>query len=187
MKNVVEILTEQGIELDEAKAKAVDEAVRQNYKTIAEFDQKMAKFAEAQNRIAELEGVIAERDEAIQNMSGTDEELEAYKQQVADYQKADAERKAKAEEDAKREAFRAMFDEALDGREFANSIMAEAIFDRAYNGVANADTAACKAYIESLTANLDGVWTNPQKDPKKMPVPTGNDEPGEKPKMKRFF
>lgn len=188
MKNVVEILTELGFELDEEKAKLVDEAVRENYKTRAEFDQKMGKMAEAQKRIEELEGEIAKRDEAIQGMSGTAEELEAYKQQVADYQKREAEAKAKAEEDARREKFRVMFDEALGDRKFSNEIMAEAIFDKAYNGVANADVNACKAYVDSLTANLDGVWTNPQTDPNKMPVPNaGEEKPAEASKFKRFF
>lgn len=189
MKNVVEILKELGFELDEEKARQVDEAVRENYKTIAEFDQKMGKMGEAQKRIEELEAEIAKRDEAIQGMSGTAEELESYKQQVADYQKRDAEAKAKAEEEAKRESFRTMFDEALGGRKFANDIMAQAIFDKAYNGVANADVNACKAYVDSLTAEMPGVWSNPQADPKKMPKPsTGDDNNAEpKPKFKNFF
>lgn len=188
MKNVVEILTELGFELDEEKAKLVDEAVRENYKTRAEFDQKMGKMTEAQKRIEELEGEIAQRDETIQGMTGTAEELESYKQQIADYQKREEERKAKAEEDEKREAFKPMFAEALAGRSFTNSIMEKSIFDQAYAGCAGTNAATCKAYIDSLTADLDGVWKNPQQDPNKMPVPNaGEDKPAEASKFKRFF
>lgn len=185
MKNVVEILTENGIELSDEQANAIDAAVRENYKTRAEFDQKMAKYSDAQKRIKELEGEIAKRDEAIESMSGNAEELEAYKKQVAEYQQREAEAKEKAEQAAKIDAFRPIFDEALAGREFANDIMKDSIFDKAFAGCANTNAATCKAFIDSMTAELDGVWKNPQQDPKKMPIP-GKKDDGEEPVKSPF-
>lgn len=188
MKNVVEILTELGFELDENKAKQVDEAVRENYKTRAEFDQKMAKFAESQKRIEELEGEIAQRDEAIQGMNGNAEELEAYKQKVAEYQKRDEERKAKELEEQRVESFKKIFVSSVGDRKFANPVIEQAIFEKVYKDCTETAGKSCQDAIEAVTKDLDGVWSNPQTDPNKMPVPNaGDDKTVEAIKLKRFF
>ena len=83
----------------------------------------------------------------------------------------DAEEKRKADEAeaANRASFAQRFDEALEGREFANSIVRDAVFEKAYaHCTANAGADA-KAAIEDAVKGVDNVWVNPQQDPRKMP------------------
>lgn len=159
VKDIRAILAEH--ELDEATAKAIEKAVGENYRTIAEVQQKA-------DRIKELEKANGELADQVKALEGDGEQLQQLRDKVAEYEKAEADRKAKADEDAKRDNFRALFDAALDGREFANELMRETVFEKAYAECQNVGKGAAEA-IEAVTKDVDGVWVNPQRDPKRMP------------------
>lgn len=159
MKDIRAILAEH--ELDEAAAKAIEKAVGENYRTIAEVQQKA-------DRIKDLEKTNGELSDQVKALEGDGEQLQTLRDKVAEYEQAEADRKAKADEDAKRESFRALFDAALDGREFANELMRETVFEKAYAECQNVGKGAAEA-IEAVTKDVDGVWVNPQRDPKRMP------------------
>ena len=44
MKNIFQILSENGIEVDEAKKEAITKGVAENYKTVAEVNKKIEKL-----------------------------------------------------------------------------------------------------------------------------------------------
>lgn len=159
MKDIEAILAENGIPED--KREAVAKAVRENYRTIAEVTKKA-------ERISELETANAELASKVGELEGEGEKLDELRKQVAEYRQAEEERKAKAAEDAKRDSFRALFENALDGREFANSIVRDAVFENAYAQCQTVGTGVREA-IDAAVGDSDGVWMNPQTNAKKMP------------------
>lgn len=162
MQDIKGILKENAPELPEEAAKAIIEAVGENYRTIKEAEQKA-------QRITALEAELAERDEAIKQMEGAGAEVEALRAKVTEFEAAEAKRTADEAEAQKRRAFEQSFDAALDGREFANGMLRETVLDRAYKLCADSEGLGVKDAIDSLTKDQSGVWVNPQADPKKMP------------------
>lgn len=175
MKNITEILREQGFEMDEDKAKAVEKAVLESYRTIEELNGKAAKLDAANARISELEGQTGELSKqlkAIEDGKGADAEtIEALKAKVAEFEKAEADRAAKAKEAGERAAFDDLFKQALDGREFSSDLIAEAVAGKAYEMHKQNPAMGVADIIAKVTGDQD-VWSNPQRDPKKMPVPS---------------
>lgn len=160
MKDIKAILSE--YEIPAETASAIAEQVRANYRTVAEWTKKV-------DRIAELEQANAELTEAASRLEGTDEEITALKARVKSYEDAEAERKA-SEELAKRKAeFRKSFDEATGGKKFANGIVEEAVFERAYAHCAANAGASAKDALDLAIEGVDNVWVNPQHDPHSMP------------------
>ena len=163
MKDIKAIIEEHASELsDEAKA-AILKDVRANYKTVAEYVKKT-------DRISELESQVQSIGEKAEKLEGDAKEIEELREQLAAAKKAEADRKAEAEREEKLSNFRKSFDDALNGREFANSIVAETVFQKAYEAC-NADAAkGADAAIAELTKDMEGVWVNPQRDPRMMPT-----------------
>lgn len=193
MKNVIDILREQGFEMDEDKAKTVEKAVLESYRTIEELNGKAAKLEAATARISELEaqaGELGKQLKALDSEKGASAEaIEALKAKVAEYEKAEADRKAKQEADEREAKFREAFDEAVGNRKFANDFVRDSIFRKS---IEEREADPVKGYgdiIAELTKDVPGVWENPQTDPKNLPRPgEGGGEAGtEKPKFKHFF
>ena len=160
MKDIKAILSE--YELPAETAAAIAEQVRANYRTVAEWTKKV-------ERIAELEKANADLTEAASKVEGSAEEIEALKEQVESYQRAEAERKDAEAQAQKRADFRKAFDEALGGKRFANGIIEEAVFEKAYQHCAGNTGASAKDALDMAVEGVDNVWVNPQRDPKSMP------------------
>lgn len=161
MKDIKAILND--YEIPEEAREAIAKEVRANYKTVADWQKKA-------DRIAELEEANAALTEKAAALKDGSDEAEALRQQVADLRAAEAERKAEAEAAAQRDAFKKSFDEALGGRRFANEIVAEAVFTRAYERCKSAPGFDVKEAIDEAAGGADGIWVNPQRDPAKMPT-----------------
>lgn len=159
MKDIKAILAEH--DLDDATAKAIEKAVGENYRTIAEAQQKA-------DRIKELERANGDLADQVKALEGDGEQLQTLRDKVSEYEKAEADRKAAQEEAERRDSFRALFDVALGDREFANDLMRDTVFEKAYQQCQSVGTGA-KDAIEAVTRDVDGVWRNPQQDPKRMP------------------
>lgn len=173
MKNIVEILREHGIELADDKAKEIEKAVHESYRTVAEFDGKVAKLDAANARVSELEaqaGELSEQLKALDAEKGANAEaVSALQAKVAAYEQAEADRAAKAKEAESRAAFDGLFAEALDGREFASPILKDAVADRAYKMHGENPAMGIADIIEAVTKDGGDVWKNAQLDPKNMP------------------
>lgn len=162
MKDIKAILA--GFEIDEDIKDTITKEVGENYRSIVEMDKKS-------NRIKELEEQNEALTEKVGNLEGDGEEIEALREQVAKFEAAEEQRKADAEEAAKRDQFRAVFDAAVGEKEFANDIIRDSIFDRAYAKCTETTGLDAKQVIEDMTKDADGVWKNPQQETKKMPNP----------------
>lgn len=161
MKDIRAILND--YDLTDETREAIAKEVRANYKTIADWQKKA-------DRIAEMEEANAAFAQKVKALEADGEQAEALRKQVADYEAAEAARVAEAER-AKAEAdFRKSFEEAVGNRKFANDMIAEAVFRKAYD--------RCKAEtgfdvgkaLEEAVKDADGIWVNPQRDPSKMPT-----------------
>nr|DAM29468.1 MAG TPA: hypothetical protein [Caudoviricetes sp.] len=171
MKNIKEITGELGIELDEAKLGELEKSVLENYRTVAEVENK-------QSRISWLEGQLATANEALEAAKNADvtnaDEVQAMRDKIAAYEAADEERKAQTEEEKARQEFEERFRSAVGDKKFANDIVRSAVSDKAYSvAKANPDM-DLSAILGGIVGDSDGVWLNPQQDPKKMPGASEN-------------
>ena len=171
VKNIKDIIGELGIELDEAKLGDLDKAVLENYRTVAEVENK-------QSRISELEQQLATANEAMEAAKNADvsnaEEVQAMRDKIAAYEKADEERKAQTEEEKARQEFEEEFGKAVGDKQFVNDIVRGAVADKAYAiAKANPDMDVA-AILGGVVGDADGVWQNPQQTVKKMPAASGN-------------
>lgn len=171
MKNIKDIIVELGIELDEAKLGELEKAVLENYRTVAEVENK-------QSRISDLEGQLAAANEALEAAKNADvtnaDEVQAMREKIAAYEAADEERKAQTEEEKSRLEFEERFRSAVGDKKFANDIVRSAVSDKAY-AVAKANPDMdLSAILGGIVGDSDGVWLNPQQTVKKMPAASGN-------------
>lgn len=171
MKNIKDIIGELGIELDEAKLGDLEKAVLENYRTVAEVENK-------QSRIGELEQQLATANEALEAAKNADvsnaDEVQAMRDKIAAYEKADEERKAQTEEEKARQEFDEKFGKAVGDKQFVNDIVRGAVADKAYAiAKANPDMDVA-AILGGIVGDAEGVWQNPQQSVKKMPAASGN-------------
>lgn len=171
MKNIKDIIGELGIELDEAKLGDLEKAVLENYRTVAEVENK-------QSRISELEQQLATANEALEAAKNADvsnaDEVQAMRDKIAAYEKADEERKAQTEEEKARQEFDEKFVKTVGDKQFVNDIVRGAVADKAYaiaKANPNMDVAAI---LGDIVGDAEGVWQNPQQTVKKMPAASGN-------------
>lgn len=162
MKDIKAILS--AFELSDDDREAIIKEVGENYRSIVEMEKKTS-------RIKELEEQNEALTEKVGNLEGDGEEIKALREQVAKFEAAEEQRKADKEEAAKRDQFRAVFDAAVGDKEFANDIIRDSIFDRAYAKCTETTGLDAKQVIEEMTKDADGVWKNPQQETKKMPNP----------------
>lgn len=171
MKNIKDIIGELGIELDEAKLGDLEKAVLENYRTVAEVENK-------QGRISELEQQLATANEALEAAKNADvsnaDEVQAMRDKIAAYEKADEERKAQTEEEKARQEFDEKFVKTVGDKQFVNDIVRGAVADKAYAiAKANPDMDVA-AILGGIVGDAEGVWQNPQQTVKKMPAASGN-------------
>lgn len=163
MKDIKAILS--AFELSDDDREAIIKEVGENYRSIVEMTKKT-------DRIKELEEQNQALTEQVGNLEGDGEEVEKLREQVKTFEEAEAQRKAEAEEAAKRDQFRAVFDAAVGEREFSNDIIRDSIFDKAYARCTETTGLDAKKVIEEMTKDAEGVWKNPQQDVRKMPNPS---------------
>lgn len=171
MKNIKDIIGELGIELDEAKLGDLEKAVLENYRTVAEVENK-------QSRISELEQQLATANEALEAAKNADvgnaDEVQAMRDKIAAYEKADEERKAQTEEEKARQEFDEKLVKTVGDKQFVNDIVRGAVADKAYAiAKANPDMDVA-AILGGIVGDAEGVWQNPQQTVKKMPAASGN-------------
>lgn len=171
MKNIKDIIGELGIELDEAKLGDLEKAVLENYRTVAEVENK-------QSRVSELEQQLATANEALEAAKNADvsnaDEVQAMRDKIAAYEKADEERKAQTEEEKARQEFDEKFVKTVGDKQFVNDIVRGAVADKAYAiAKANPDMDVA-AILGGIVGDAEGVWQNPQQTVKKMPAASGN-------------
>lgn len=168
MKDINQIMSDLGLELTDEQREAVGKAVRENYVTRPELEEK-------KRRIESLSAENSELAEKAKQLEGTSEDVTKLKAKVAEYEQAAKERDAKEAEAAKRRGFEERFDSAIrdkfEGKAFANAMTRRAVLDTAYEKAAKNPDMSAEEAIRAAIGGEGGVWANPQRDPAKMPVP----------------
>lgn len=93
MKNIEQILKEAGIEVTDEQKAAVNAAVTENYKTIAEFDKQTKKLTAAEADRDNYKGQLDTANETLEKFKDIDpekqaEEIQKYKQAAKEAQEA---------------------------------------------------------------------------------------------------
>lgn len=93
MKNIEQILKEAGIEVTDEQKAAVNAAVTENYKTIAEFDKQAKKLTAAEADRDNYKGQLDTANETLEKFKDIDpekqaEEIQKYKQAAKEAQEA---------------------------------------------------------------------------------------------------
>lgn len=109
MKNIEQILKEAGIEVTDEQKAAVNKAVTENYKTIAEFDKQSKK----------LEAVETDRDSYKGQLDTANETLEKFKDIDPDKQAAEIEKYKQAAKEAQETASKQILQR--DQRDYLNA------------------------------------------------------------------
>ena len=94
MKNIEQILKDAGIEVTDEQKAAVNAAVTENYKTIADYDKQVKKTEKAEGERDTLQQQLTDAQETIKGFDGVD--VEKLNKDIADWK----ERATKAEKDA---------------------------------------------------------------------------------------
>lgn len=171
MKDIGSILAEHAPDMAEDAREAIEKAVKANYKTVSEWEKKTARIASLEEQVQSLSAQVADTGDAAERIEAMQKALDAY-------EAAEAQRKAEEAEAASREAFASQFDAAIEGKRFANEIIRQSVFDRAYEKCAAEKGLGAKDAIDSIVEGEHGIWANPQRDPHMMP---GKDQLTQKP------
>lgn len=94
MKNIEQILKDAGIEVTDEQKAAVNAAVTENYKTIADYDKQVKKTEKAEGERDTFKQQLTDAQETIKGFDGVD--VEKLNKDIADWK----ERATKAEKDA---------------------------------------------------------------------------------------
>lgn len=148
MQNIIEILKANGLELTEEQITAVNKAVAENYKTVAEFDKKVGKLETERDG---YKSQLNEVNETLKGFEGVD--LDGMKNQLAEAQKkAEEAEKAFSEKLAKRD-----FDDALktamDNYSFSSVSAKNAIMDE----IRSKNLTMVDGKIVGLNEVMDGI------------------------------
>lgn len=144
------------------------------WRTTARWPRSRTSRAES----ARLEQQLATANEALEAAKNADvsnaDEVQAMRDKIAAYEKADEERKAQTEEEKARQEFDEKFVKTVGDKQFVNDIVRGAVADKAYAiAKANPDMDVA-AILGGIVGDAEGVWQNPQQTVKKMPAASGN-------------
>lgn len=165
MKTVQDILKENGIEGEVADAIAKE--IGENYRTIAETQQKGERIQALTDENAKLSEELAK----VKELDGSNaEELAKLKGHIAELEGESEKRKAEDEEKAKAASFADSFKAALGDREFSGPIVRDAVMAKARKLSDDNPDLTVEEAIARAVGDGQGVWRNPQRDPNKMPI-----------------
>lgn len=122
MQNIIEILKANGLELTEEQQSAINKAVAENYKTVAEFDKKIGKLEAERDGLKEQYDTVSETLKSFDgvDVDGMKKQLEEAQKKAEDAEKAYNARLTEREFD---DALR----EALNGYRFSSEYAKSAI------------------------------------------------------------
>ena len=84
MKNIFEIMKENGIELSEEQGKKVEEALLENYRTKAEFNKKLKAVEDERDSFQKK---YEEAEKAIKGFEGEKDKIKEYETKISDMEK----------------------------------------------------------------------------------------------------
>lgn len=161
MKNIEQLLAEVGIELGD-KAETFNSQFKENYKTVAELDQKNQKLIDAQAVINDLKATVADASSQLGSIEEKDTQLQELKDKLdaaeeANRQAAEAQAAKEAEALVKQQ-----FDAAVGDKKFSNAFVEEAVWGRVLKTANEAENARkpIADILAEITKDGDGVWAS---------------------------
>lgn len=128
MKNIEQILKDAGIEVTDEQKSAINKAVAENYKTIAEFDKQVKKTETAETDRDTYKGQLETANATLEKFKDIDpekisEEIAGYKKQISD---AEAKAQKQITERDQRDYLKAEFDKlGITSERTRKSLMAD--------------------------------------------------------------
>lgn len=132
MKNIEQILKDAGVEVTDEQKSAINKAVTENYKTIAEFDKQVKKTETAETDRDTYKGQLETANATLEKFKDIDpekisEEIAGYKKQIAD---AEAKAQKQITERDQRDYLKAEFDKlGITSERTRKSLMADIMGD----------------------------------------------------------
>lgn len=170
MENIRDIVNKLGIECD---ADALEKAVLENYRTIAEVEGSKAKIEALEAKVSERDARIEELGAKVDELQAGTSEIDALKAKIEEYRESEAEAIKKAEAEAAEKSFAQAFDEALGGRKFANDFTRRAVMEEVKKMRGENSALGISDLIDRATKDVPDVFANPQKR-EANPLPTPN-------------
>ena len=156
MKNIYTILEEVGLTVPEDKKQSFDTAVRENYKTVSEYEKAVNARDNFKSQLDTANNTISELEKNKGDVAALQAEIDGYKQEKEDREKAERE----AAEDA---ALMTRFDKLNGERKYTNDFTKNgvfAVFKAALAQKENAGKADADIFA-ALTKDREGIFTNP--------------------------
>jgi TolA-binding protein len=180
MKDIFEILKDNGIDVETEKHTEIRKAFAENYKTINEHNQKIEKLTEQVNT---ANGTIKDLNEKLEDASKVD--VKALQDRIKKFEDAEADRVKKENEQKETEALKARFSPLKGENKFLNEGTENWIFGEFKNalsldenkGKSDADIYAAITKDKNIYENPNGKFINP---------PAGG-KGSEKAEFKKFF
>lgn len=107
MKNVEQILKDAGVELTDEQKAAVNAAISENYRTIADYDKQVKKTEKSESERIALQQQLTDAQDTIRGFDGVD--VEKLNKDIAEWKQ----RAEKAEKDAQKQIYDRDFSDAL--------------------------------------------------------------------------
>ncbi|MBR3819621.1 MAG: phage scaffolding protein [Clostridia bacterium] len=156
MKDIYTILGEIGLTVPEEKKSAFDTAVRENYKTVSEHDKVVRARDDYKSQLDTANNTISELEKNKGDVASLQSQIDTYKQEKADREKAEQEAQKNA-------AYMARFEKLHGERTYTNEFTKNGVFAEfkealgkpENEGKSDADIFA------ALTKDRDGIFTNP--------------------------
>lgn len=132
MKNIEQILNDAGVEVTDEQKSAINKAVTENYKTIAEFDKQVKKTETAETDRDTYKDQLETANATLEKFKDIDpekisEEIAGYKKQIAD---AEAKAQKQITERDQRDYLKAEFDKlGITSERTRKSLMADIMGD----------------------------------------------------------
>ncbi len=156
MKDIYTILGEIGITVPEDKKQSFDTAVRENYKTVSEHDKVVKARDEYKSQLDTANNTISELEKNKGDVDKLQAEIDTYKQEKADREKAEAE----AAENAN---LMSRFEKLHGERTYTNDFTKNGVFAEFKEAVGKAENKGKSDadIFGELTKDRDGIFTNP--------------------------
>lgn len=181
MKNIFEILTENGIEIPEEKKDTIKRSVFENYKTVKEFETQKNKLDTATETINGLQTEI----ETLKTSGADVEELQ---KRLTEYENAETERRNREAEEAKTAALKSRFSPLKGEKIFLNegtenwifSEFVKALDEEKYKGKGDTEI------YEEITKDKN-IYTNPNSSFKTPPVGSCSQDSGDESYLQSYY
>ncbi len=183
MKDIFEILKENGVEVEEVKQKDIRKAFAENYKTINEFNEKTealnGQLTTANNTITDLKGKLEDAEKV---------DVKALQDRIKAFEDAEDTRKKNEAAERETEALKSRFAPLKGENTFINEGTENWMFDefRKAVGLEENKGKSDAAIYEAITKDKN-IYTNPNRKLTTPPVGGSGNPKGDKAYMDNFY